>query len=314
MPAFNAQRFLREAVESILAQTLKEFEFLILDDGSTDATWSILQKYTQQDRRIRLFQQENKGVAASLNFLISVAAGDALARMDADDISHPDRLRRQGVYFQQHPEVGIVSTARLSVAPNGLTYCYSCPPEKKDDLAKLLYNGINPITHGSVMMRKSVLMSMPEQPYRLNRELEFEDMDLWKRLLSRTAFAVLPTPLYFKRQYSGALTFRWSQYEYEQQRFDDHGVPGLKSDIKVAHVLKSKANENAGFNSYINAIALMTNKKYLKASLHFLQTLRHGDSRYRIKSLFFGLLALSGPLGLFIFRKVMNKPGRHFRY
>jgi hypothetical protein len=203
------------------------------------------------------------------------------------------------------------------LAPNGLPYCYSCPPEKQDDLTKLLYKSYNPITHGSVMMRKRVLLSLPEPPYRLDREHEFEDRDLWKRLLSRTTFAVLPTPLYFKRRYNGSLTARWSQYEYEQRRPDGHKAPALhasaKRDIKVAQVLKSKANENAGFSTYINAIALLTNKKYLQAFLHFLETMRYEDYRCFVKCTFFAFLALFGPVGLFVFRMVMNRPGRHFR-
>jgi glycosyltransferase involved in cell wall biosynthesis len=318
MPAYNAQLFLREAIDSILSQTFNEYEFLIVDDGSTDDTWAIMQSYAQRESRIILFRQENQGVAASLNFLVQSARGELIARMDADDYCHPDRIRQQVAYMQRHSNVGVLSTARLCVAPNGLTYCYSCPPEKQDDLARLLFRGINPVTHGSVMMRKSVLTSLPEPPYQLNREHEFEDRDLWKKLLSRTTFAALPTPLYFKRQYSGSLTARWSQNEYERQHFDDRGVSAqqavTKLDIKVARVLKDKTSENIVFNTYINAIALLTNGQYLKAFLHFLKSLQHRDRRYYIKSLLFGLLALLGPLGLFIFRRIMNKPGQYFRY
>jgi len=315
MPAFNAQRFLQQAIDSILTQTFKDFEFLIVDDGSTDDTWAVLQSYAQRDSRFRLFHQENQGVAASLNFLMHSSRCELIARMDADDYSHPDRIRQQVTYMQQHPEVGMVSTARLSVAPNGLTYCYACPPDNKDDLAHLLAKGINPVSHGSVMFRKSVLMSLPEPPYRLNRELEFEDLDLWRTLLPHTTLAVLPTPLYFKRQYSGSLTVRWSQYGHERRRTDDQPAPAkTRLDLEVAQVLKHTSNENDAFNTYINAIALLTNRQYMPSFRHFFYAFWHGENRYRLKSLLLGLAALSGPPGLHIFRKIVNKPGQYFRY
>ena len=315
MPAFNAQRFLRQAIESILTQTFKDFEFLIVDDGSTDDTWAMAQSFAQSDGRIQLFRQENQGVAASLNFLVQSARCELIARMDADDYCHPDRIRQQVTYMQQHPAVGMVSTARRSVAPNGLTYCYACPPENKDDLAHLLAAGINPITHGSVMFRKSVLMSLPGSPYRLNRELEFEDLDLWRTLLSRTTLAALTTPLYFKRQYSGSLTVRWSNFDYERRRINEQrAFAPQKLDLEVAQVLKHKTKENDAFTAYINAIALLTNKQYLQSLRHFLHAFRNGENRYRLKSLLLALAALSGPPGLLIFSLVVNRPGQYFRY
>src|SRR5215211_725311 len=92
MTVFNAERYLREAIESVLNQTFGDFEFVIVDDGSTDRSLDILKEYAQRDPRIRLISRENKGIVASANEGIAVARGQYLARMDADDVSLPQRF------------------------------------------------------------------------------------------------------------------------------------------------------------------------------------------------------------------------------
>ncbi|MFM7428012.1 MAG: glycosyltransferase family 2 protein [Elainella sp.] len=95
MPVYNSARYLKPAIDSILAQSFGDFEFLILDDGSTDRSSQILQSYAAQDARIHVTRRENQGVAKSLNQLIAQAQGELIARMDADDIALPDRFARQ---------------------------------------------------------------------------------------------------------------------------------------------------------------------------------------------------------------------------
>ena len=99
MPVFNAERFVAEAVESILDANTEDFEFLIIDDGSSDGTPAILTRYANQDQRIRLSIRSNKGVVATLNELVDQACGELIARMDSDDISLPERLERQAAYL-----------------------------------------------------------------------------------------------------------------------------------------------------------------------------------------------------------------------
>ena len=94
MPAYNAEKYIREAIDSVLAQTFTDFEFIILDDGSTDATAAIIQSY--EDDRIRFCPNErNMGVAATLNRALKLAQGEYIARMDADDVSYKNRLEMQ---------------------------------------------------------------------------------------------------------------------------------------------------------------------------------------------------------------------------
>lgn len=109
MPVFNAEQFLGVAMDSILGQTFRDFEFLIIDDGSTDQSVPIIQQY--HDSRIRLIRNEgNLGISPTLNKGIELAHTDLIARMDADDISYPDRLQKQYDYMMAHPNCALLST------------------------------------------------------------------------------------------------------------------------------------------------------------------------------------------------------------
>src|SRR5262249_59368301 len=99
-------RFLSESIESILDQSLRDFEFIIIDDGSTDGTAGLLSKYESTDARVRIYHQENKGRIESLNRGSTFAYGKYLARMDADDIAVKDRLIWQGEVMENNPEMG----------------------------------------------------------------------------------------------------------------------------------------------------------------------------------------------------------------
>lgn len=106
MPAYNAERYIREAIDSILRQTWSDFELIIIDDGSTDSTAAIIAEYT--DNRIRFCPNaQNMGVAATLNRGLELACGAYIARMDADDISLPERFAKQAAYLDAHPDVTV---------------------------------------------------------------------------------------------------------------------------------------------------------------------------------------------------------------
>jgi glycosyltransferase involved in cell wall biosynthesis len=109
MPVYNAERFLREAIDSILIQTFEDFEFLIIDDGSTDRSKEII--YSYSDTRIRFVENKsNLGISETLNKGISLAACDLIARMDADDVSYPHRLKKQFEYMIKHPNCALLSS------------------------------------------------------------------------------------------------------------------------------------------------------------------------------------------------------------
>lgn len=109
MPVYNSERFVAEAVDSILQQTLTDFEFLIVDDGSTDGSLGIIQDYAERDPRIRITQHsENRGVAAARNTGIARASGKYVAVMDSDDVSLPQRIEKQVTYLEAHSDIGAV--------------------------------------------------------------------------------------------------------------------------------------------------------------------------------------------------------------
>ena len=111
MPVYNAEKYVAEAVESILQQTYTDFEFIIIDDCSTDNSYGILQTYAAKDIRIRLFKNDvNNKLPNTLNFGIAQSNGKYIARMDADDISLPERFAKQVEFMESHPEIGVCGT------------------------------------------------------------------------------------------------------------------------------------------------------------------------------------------------------------
>ena len=111
MPAYNSEKYVGEAIESILNQTFIDFEFIILNDGSTDNTPKIVKEYAKRDKRIKFIDnKKNQGFIASLNQCLDVARGEYLAKMDSDDISLPQRLQKQVDYLEKNPNVGLVGT------------------------------------------------------------------------------------------------------------------------------------------------------------------------------------------------------------
>ena len=119
MPVYNAKRYLEEAIESILGQTFRDFEFLIIDDGSTDRSLAILKRYAAQDARIRLSSRTNAGYVVRLNEMLHQARGDLVARMDADDVALPERFAQQVEFLRSHPEVDVVGGAQERIDSNG---------------------------------------------------------------------------------------------------------------------------------------------------------------------------------------------------
>jgi glycosyltransferase involved in cell wall biosynthesis len=118
MPVYNAEQYLRSAMDSMLSQTFQDFEFLIIDDGSTDTSVSIIESYT--DSRIRFLKNEkNLGISATLNRGIELAACELIARMDSDDISYPDRLQKQYDYMVSHPDCALLSTWARVITDDG---------------------------------------------------------------------------------------------------------------------------------------------------------------------------------------------------
>jgi Sulfotransferase family/Glycosyl transferase family 2 len=189
MPVYNAKRYLAEAVESILGQTFRDFEFLIIDDGSTDRSLAILKRYAARDARIRLSSGPNAGLVARLNEMLHQARGDLIARMDADDVALPERFARQVEFLRSHPEVDVVGGAQEHVGAKGHLLSVHYDPQGHEEIDERALAGACPINHPSVMMRRKAVLAVGG--YRAEM-LPAEDLDLWLRMGERGRLANLP--------------------------------------------------------------------------------------------------------------------------
>jgi len=200
MPVYNGGAYVREAIESILNQTLTDFEFIIINDGSTDDTEAVIRSC--QDARIRLITQSNHGLVYSLNRGIDLAKGVYIARMDGDDISARERLELQVSLLESRPRISVVGTAITRMdhrgRPIGTEYYLANDPELRQDLLTRC-----PFAHGSVVMRRHWVKKVGGY-----RE-EFwpaEDYDLWRRLALVGELANIVKPLYFYRESVNGVT------------------------------------------------------------------------------------------------------------
>jgi glycosyltransferase involved in cell wall biosynthesis len=187
LSVYNAEATIELAIKSILAQTFRDFEFLILDDGSTDNTPNLIRKF--KDPRIKIYKQKNAGIVRSLNKLIYLARADLLARQDADDVSHPERLQKQFKFMAQNPSYGIVGTQAFIFNNGFKTDRVLRHPTSNRDLQYAL-NFNNPFVHSSILMRKKAIIS--SGCYKGHKKNFFpEDYDLWVRVSSKYLVANL---------------------------------------------------------------------------------------------------------------------------
>jgi glycosyltransferase involved in cell wall biosynthesis len=187
MTVFNGERYVEKAIRSILGQAYREFEFVIVDDGSTDHTAEIVDQYAGEDARIRVVAQPNRGMVAALNRGWKLARGRYVARMDQDDLSLPHRLERQVAFLEQNPNVCLVggSAYYISAAGDYLSTC-QCPTSADQIRAALLER--NCLVDSTVMVRREALEAV--NGYRAAFECA-EDYDLWARLSEKFDLACL---------------------------------------------------------------------------------------------------------------------------
>lgn len=191
MPVYNAGCFLAPALESVLAQTFTDFELIAIDDGSTDDSGRVLADVAARDPRLRVFGQGNRGIVATLNRALSIARAPLIARMDADDLSRPDRFAKQVAYLRQHPEIAVVSGAMDVIGEHGGYLRTDEFPTSPEAIASELLQR-SCISHPAVMGRTEVLRSVGG--YRRNAQ-HAEDYDLWLRIAEVHRIANLPDVL-----------------------------------------------------------------------------------------------------------------------
>lgn len=180
MSVYNGEKFLEEAVLSVLNQTYKDFEFIIIDDGSTDSSLEMLGGFEKKDERIRLVSRKNKGLTPSLNEGIKLAQGEYIARMDGDDISMPERFEKQLDFLEKNKEIALCGTWAINIDENGNEIGeYKTPTTHKEIKKMILFH--NPFIHPSVMIRKSVFEKVGLYSEHFKH---IEDYELWTRVLA----------------------------------------------------------------------------------------------------------------------------------
>lgn len=190
MPAYNVERYIRDAIDSVLRQSFTDFELLIVNDGSKDETEQIIRSYS--DPRIVLFNQSNKGVAAALNAGLKLARGKYIARFDADDICYPDRLHQQYTFMEEHPEYALIGTDVDYMDKNGeYLMHFENIGHTPDEIAASIRTCC-PFIHSSVFYRKEAVLDLGGYDEKAHT---FEDWLLWTKLVEKSKSLNFRTPL-----------------------------------------------------------------------------------------------------------------------
>ncbi len=200
MPVYNGARYVAEAIDSILAQTFTDFEFIIVDDGSTDRSPKILHNYEKRDNRIKIISRPNTGIDGALNDALTAATGEFIARMDADDVALPTRFQTQLDYLRKNPDVVALGSRVIGIDPYGCELFRSEHKLDHDSIDAELLNGVGwAIVHPSAMLRRDAMQAVGG--YR--KEYQWvEDLDLFLRLGERGRLANLEQFLLNYRQHT----------------------------------------------------------------------------------------------------------------
>lgn len=204
IPVWNGERHLREAIESVLAQDFRDFELIVVDDGSTDGSAALAESF-MSDVRVSVRRQANAGVVAARNAGLRAARAEFVAFLDADDIAKPERLTKQVACLRSRPEIAVVGSHIAHFdGRKGLLRTQTFPGSPTE-VARALETG-NPLAQPAVMLRRSVALAVGG--YREAFRHGAEDYDLWLRIVEKHPLANLPEVLTLYRVHPGSLTHR----------------------------------------------------------------------------------------------------------
>ena len=270
MPAYNAGPYIAEAIDSVLAQTFADFELLIINDGSTDDTVAIIERY--KDSRIRLHHQENQGVIGALNTGLSLAGAPVIARFDADDICYPDRLQVQMDYLLAHPECVLLGAASDYIDKDG-AYLFEWQPPAYDDasLREVIFT-TSPFDHPATMYRTAAALEAGGYPA---GAIHFEDHLFWTLLMQKGTVKNLSQPLIRHRFNPQSVTIdeKWRGKDFAALKYrsirqgyvSDMDAAALKLLLLPQDVARYK---DAAYYSMIGKKYLWNNPKPAAARAH----------------------------------------------
>jgi glycosyltransferase involved in cell wall biosynthesis len=279
LPAYNARHFLAEALSSSLAQSFGDFECIVIDDGSTDRTPRLIENFARQDPRIKPIRIQHGGIVPALNAGLEVAAGQFIARMDADDICLPGRLERQVRYLEENADCVAVGSSVLLIDPYGADLNEVHPAVEHEQIeADLLRASGWAMFHPSVMMRADAVRAIGG--YRKEYQWS-EDIDLFLRLAEAGRLANLPEVLLKYRQHFSSVnrTRRQMQLQINRQLLDEiyrrRGMGPLPGNVPADHPTMTpfELARNWGWQA-------LANRNWPVARRHAVNAIRTGPFKY----------------------------------
>lgn len=246
MSVYNGEQYLEEAIESILNQSFTDFEFIIVDDGSFDSTPSLLAHYKQRDPRVLIYRLDhNHGLSAALNFGIRCARGEYIARMDADDISLPQRLEKQVAYMTEHTEISLCGTWMQLIGENkGIIWRY--PQQQEMIHSRMIFS--NSFGHPAVIWRAAIFKQLC---LFYDEDFQFaQDYELWSRALLSTKVANLDEVLVLYRVHHNSIGARYREeqiavHQVIYRRLLSPLLTPTEKELKLHQKISTNQNDNS---------------------------------------------------------------------
>lgn len=276
MSVYNGEKHIRRAINSILQQTFTDFEFIIANDGSTDATGKILSEYQNKDHRIVLVNQQNIGLTKTLNKLINFTTGEYIARQDADDVSLPERFALEVNFLNKNRDTVMVGSW-YDVYFNSNVYWRVCPKPDYKSICKYLKKGINCFMHSSTMFKKSVIQKFAG-PYRFRFA---QDYDLWLRISEEYFVAIIPQYLAVRYESTDILSIKITSKIVQLRRVMLNLARERKLYSKEVskwyefenRILSDNTSENKNlqleYNKRLALVAALNGKKTISRRIYF---------------------------------------------
>jgi len=286
IPTYNRAHLIVEAIESVLAQTYRNLEVIVVDDGSTDKTPEVLEHYTGLDRRVRLVRQDNRGVAAARNRGLAHTTGELIAFCDSDDLWLPHKLERQVAFLQEHAEVTLVYSDVMSVQDQIVevpSYFAERPPHAGRVFHALLE--MNFIPTSSVVVRKRCLDEVGGFDGRFSPS---EDYELWLRVCQREPIGYVPEVLVRLRRFGDNLTS-------DGQQFETHVAVLNRLQVERREVVSTRVLRRAYARTYLQwGYEQLQQRHYAQARASLFRSLRYNPVSWRVYRY---LVALALPAG-----------------
>ena len=252
MPVYNNEKYLDDSIRSILNQTYSNFEFIIINDGSTDGSLAIINSYLKKDDRIILINKENTGISQSLNEGIKISKGKYIARMDGDDISASSRLFEQLNLMEHNSEIGVCSTSALIFNEDKkIINCTFHPKLDYQIKCMLLFNSSR--VHPAAMIRKNILYK--RDFIYAETFINSQDYELWNTLARHTKFYNIQSPLYFIRK----------NYQSISSKADENILKNRFPFLKTVHERNIKSLGFKGSNEELKMMFVLSSNLAVKS-------------------------------------------------